>query len=235
MDMKAGECMKILIVEDHEKINALLTKFAKQDGHDVSQTYSAEEALDAIRKRSFDFIITDLMLPDMQGEALIRKIRDVSDIHIMVISAKKDVDDRIDVLSLGADDYLTKPFSVEEVMVKLQNTAKRIGHEKPLVYSFYDGELEVRPLGRKVVSNGRVVSLTTNEYDVFMYLLKHPNRVFTRDEIIIALFSESEAFDRVVDAYIKNIRKELNDDPKNPRYIKTVYGRGYQFVGERDD
>lgn len=227
--------MRILIVEDHREINSLLARFARQDQHLVKQAYSAEAALSLIKETDFDVIITDLMLPDMQGEELIKVVRNISDVFIMVISAKTQTEDRIDALSLGADDYLTKPFSVEEVMIRLKNLSKRIDKERPLLYSFYQGELTLSPLDRRVVFKGRDLSLTAHEFDVLHHLLSHPGRVFSRDDLIMSLFSESEAFDRVIDAFIKNIRKALKDDPKQPRYIKTIFRQGYQFVGDLDD
>ncbi|MBN2877642.1 MAG: response regulator transcription factor [Bacilli bacterium] len=227
--------MKLLIVEDHIKINSLLAKFARQDGHTVKQSYSAEEALGQLKKQDFDVILTDLMLPDMQGEELIETIRDYSDVYIMVISAKTETEDRIDCLTLGADDFVVKPFSVEEVMLKLRNVSRRYEKERPVLFSFNQKELTLSVLDRRVTFRGNPVSLTAYEYDVLYYLMSHPKQVFSRDDLILTLFEDSDAFDRVIDAYIKNIRKKLNEDPKNPKYIKTVFRQGYQFVGELDD
>lgn len=227
--------MRILIIEDHKKINTLLATFARQDHHKVKQTFSAEEALDVISKETFDMIITDLMLGDMQGEELIQRIRSVSDIYIMVISAKTELSDKLDVLGLGADDYLTKPFSIEEVMAKLANIEKRLVTLQPLTYSFYQGELAVKPLEHSAMFQQRKLDFTANEFEVLVYLMQHPNRVFSRMELLDILFKESEAYDRIIDVYVKNIRKKLHDQPKQPRYIKTVFGLGYQFVGELDD
>lgn len=227
--------MKILIVEDHYKINALLARFLRQEEHFAKQSYSAEEALGYLKKDKFDMIITDLMLPDMQGEDLIKTIREISDIYIMVISAKTEITNRIDVINMGADDFITKPFSVEEVLAKIKNISKRISGNKSIIYIYNDRELEINPLDHLVKYKGQPVNLTAYEYNVLIYLQKHPNKIFSREEIIMALFEESEAFDRVIDAYIKNIRNKLEDNPKNPKYIKTVFGVGYQFIGKKDD
>ncbi|MBU1141491.1 MAG: response regulator transcription factor [Firmicutes bacterium] len=227
--------MKLLIVEDSPKINQLLTLFAKQDGHDVSQAFSAESAIEHIRKTSFDVIITDLMLPDMQGEELIQIARSISDVYIIVVSAKSDLHDKLDVLTQGADDYITKPFNVEEIMIKLKNVQKRISNKHPLVHSYDHGNLKIFPMLREVELNQHLIDLTPHEFDVLWYLSNHPNRVYSRDEIIDACFTHSDAYDRVIDVYIKNIRKKLGDDTKISRYIKTHYSIGYQFVGEIDD
>ena len=227
--------MDILIVEDHRKINDLLARFASQDGHRPVQAYDAESALVELNRGHFDVILTDLMLPDMQGEEMIRRIRAVSDIYVMILSAKTEVSDRIEGLKIGADDYLTKPFSVEEVMAKLRNVEKRLASKEPVLRSYNGGELVVRPLARTIAFQGQPLDLTANEYDLFFHLLSHPQRVFTRDEILEAVFPDSDAYDRVIDAFVKNIRKKLGDDPDEPKYLRTVRGVGYQFAGRSDD
>jgi len=227
--------MRILIVEDHLKINELLGKFTRSENHQVVQTFSVEEAFDQLGKRQFDLVITDLMLPKLSGEDLIKKIREFSDIYIIVISAKTEITNKIEVLKLGADDYLTKPFSVRELLAKLENIEKRISQVKPVIYSYFSNELVVNPLNRKIILKGEIVNLTKYEYDIFLFLVENPHQVFSREQIIEHLFSESEAYDRVIDVYIKNIRKALADSANQPRYIKTHYGLGYQFVGEIDD
>jgi len=227
--------MRILIVEDHQKIRDLLGLFAKQEGHHATLAKSAEEALSILSKGGFDVIITDLMLPDIQGEELIKKIRFSSDVYIMVISAKIDIDARLDVISLGADDYIIKPFSVEEVMAKLKNVQKRMVTHHPIIRSFYQGELRLIPLSREVEFKQRLVTFTKSEFDVLWHLVNHHHKVFSRDELINYVSQDSEAFDRVIDAYVKNIRKKIGDDAIHPHFIKTHYGIGYQFVGEQDD
>jgi len=223
--------MKILIVEDHYTINNLLARFARSDNHQVTQTYTVEEALKALTEQNFDVIITDLMMPNLQGEDLIKQVRKLSDIYIIVISAKVELDEKIDVLKLGADDYLTKPFSVEEVMIKLKNISSRIIQNKPLIYSFNDNELLIYPLKRQVILKNAIIELTPYEYDILYFLIKNAKQILSRDQIINAVAYDSVATDRVIDAFIKNLRKKLND----PKYIKTHYGIGYEFVGEKDD
>jgi DNA-binding response OmpR family regulator len=225
--------LKILIVEDHRKINDILTKLTRGEGYHVVQAYDGGEALEELSKQAFNIVITDLMLPSIQGEDLIRQIRKQSDIYILVISAKTDLGEKIDVLKLGADDYLTKPFSVQEVMVKLANLKKRLKVDNSLVISFYQDELVIKTLERKVLFKNKELTLTKYEYDVLLFLIKNPNQVLSRDQIISALNSDSEAYDRVIDVYIKNIRRKLEDKAKTPRYIKTYYGLGYEFIGEQ--
>ena len=227
--------MNILIVEDHIKINYLLTSFARGENHQVTQAYTVEDALEILNQKEFDLIITDLMLPQMQGEDLIKEIRKISDIYILVISAKSDIDDKLDVLRLGVDDYITKPFSVNEVMIKINNIEKRLGTKEPIVFSIEQGLIKVLPLKRDVYFKELLVQLTKNEYDVLWFLIKNKHQIFSRDQLLNQLFSESEAYERVIDVYIKNIRKKLSDEFNQPELIKTHYGLGYQFVGEIDE
>ena len=227
--------MKILIVEDHYTINNLLARFARSDNHVVSQVYNVEDALKVLALDKFDVIITDLMMPNLQGEDLIKQVRKISDIYIIVISAKVDIEEKIDVLKLGADDYLTKPFSVEEVMIKLKNVSVRLNQKHPLFFSFNHGELLVYPLKRQVIVKGEAIELTPYEYDTLYFLIKNTKQVLTRDQIINSLDNDSLATDRVIDAFIKNLRKKLDCHVNDPKYIKTHYGVGYEFIGEEDD
>lgn len=227
--------MRILVVEDYKKMNDLITMFARQDGHEVKQAFSAEAAITLLSETMFDICILDLMLPNMQGEELIQSIRTKSDIYIMVISAKIDVNNRIDALSLGADDFINKPFSMEEVMLKLKNIEKRVSVKSPLVLSFNHGDLIIKPLTREVIVDNISAMLTKYEYDILLHLVKHSNSILSRDDIQTACFSDSDAFDRVIDTFIKNIRRKIDGFKGHQSYIKTHYGLGYQFVGERDE
>lgn len=226
--------MKTLIVEDYPKINQLLAMYARNDGHEVKQVYNGEEALAAVHHEKFDIILLDLMLPGIQGEELIKQIRKVSDIYIIVLSAKIDIKDRVDVITLGADDYMIKPFSIDEVMAKLKNVEKRLVVNHPTIYTFNHSHLKVLPLSREVLVNNQLINLTQYEYDVLWHLLSHPNVVFSRDMIIEQCFLDSDAYDRVIDVFIKNIRKKI-DLTSELSYIKTHYGIGYQFVGVKDE
>lgn len=225
--------MKLLIVEDYPKINHLLATYARKHEHEVVQVYDGEQALNAIQSQKFDVIVLDLMLPDIQGEDLIRHIRRFSDVYIIVVSAKIDVENRIDVITIGADDYITKPFSIDEVMAKLKNVEKRLLIRHPTIFSFNQSHLQVIPSRREVLVNHQVISLTPYEYDLLYHLLSNPNMVFSRDMIIEQCYRDSEAYDRVIDVFVKNIRRKIDPSPYHS-YIKTHYGVGYQFIGVPD-
>ena len=226
--------MNVLVVEAYPKINQLLAMYARNDGHEVKQVYNGEEALAAVHHEKFDIILLDLMLPGIQGEELIKQIRKESDVYIIVLSAKIDIKDRVDVITLGADDYMIKPFSIEEVMAKLKNVEKRLVVNHPTIYTFNHSHLKVLPLSREVFVHNQLINLTQYEYDILLHLLSHPNIVFSRDMIIEQCFSNSDAYDRVIDVFIKNIRKKI-DFYSEKSYIKTHYGIGYQFVGVKDE
>ena len=226
--------MNILIVEDYKKINELLGVFSRQDGHKTYQVFDAESAMEIINKEKIDVILLDLMLPNMQGETFIKYIRQVSDVYIIVLSAKVDVKDRIDVISIGADDCISKPFSIEEVMAKLKNIQKRLVVNLPTLITFNNQYLKIVPLSREVYIKNELIFLTKYEYDVLWLLISNPNIVYTRDMIIAQCFQDSEAYDRVIDVFIKNIRKKIDDPNRDLSFIKTHYGIGYQFAGVKD-
>lgn len=227
--------MNVLIVEDYQKINDLLARYLRQDGHHVLQTTHANDALHLLKQQPVDVILLDLMLPDMSGESLIQTIRTFTSVYIMVISAKIDVEGKINTLSLGADDYVTKPFSMEEVMARLKNVEKRLTTTDQTIYTYDHGDLTIILASREVYVDGKRINLTKDEYDILIFLAKHPNRTFSREEIFQWVLPHSEAYDRIIDTHIKNIRKKIDTHPFEPSYIKTHYGIGYQFIGQKDE
>lgn len=227
--------MRILVIEDSVKINHMLTTFLKQLGYQVFQAYSGEEGVELFAKYSFDLVLTDLMLPNMQGEDLIRWIKRQSNCYIIAISAKSTLEDRLDVLHLGADDFIIKPFSIEEVLAKCQNIEKRVIAEEERVVSFNQGLFCIYPKQRKVMVGQQEVNLTKHEFNILWQLAKHRNSIHSREQLLDSCFEEPDAFDRVIDVHIKNIRKKLNVSPQMNGWIKTEYGVGYQFIGTFDD
>lgn len=223
--------MKLLIVEDHIKINQLLTTVLQQEGHEVTSAFTLQEALAYSRYQSFDVALIDLMLPDGTGESLITFLRQQGDTYVMVITAKVEVHQKLSALALGADDYITKPFSVEEVVLKVQNMHKRMETTMMKQIGFYHDELIIRTSDRRVLYHQYPLSITPNEYEILVYLQQHAHRIVSRDELFQRLLTESNAYDRMVDTYIKSLRKKLQDHPIQSRYIKTHYRLGYQFIG----
>jgi len=228
--------MKLLIVEDNLKINRLISMYAEQESHDVKSVYSAEEALSYLGENSVDLVVLDLMLKEMDGETFIEEIRKTSNVYIIVVSAKINVDSRVNALGMGADDYMQKPLSMEELMLKIKNLEPRLKsmEKKDSFSSFNGGNLIINKLNGHLSVHGEDVKLTQNEWRILVYLMENKGRTLSRDQILDHCINESDAYDRVVDVYVKNIRQKLRDSKKPWAFIQTVYGGGYRFVGEKD-
>lgn len=225
----------ILIVEDSTQINELLTLYISQEGYNVFSAHSAEEGLKLFKDNKIDLVVTDLMLPEMSGEDLVRTIRKSSNVFIIILTAKIHLDDKITGLKIGADDYLVKPFSTEVLLLKIRNFLKR-SVNVPNVLSFNKGELKLEESSNIALFKNNNIEFTANEYKILIYMAAHKRQIFSREQLLDYCFENShEVFDRIVDVYIKNIRKKLKEDSKDPKYIKTIYGLGYMFVGESDD
>ena len=190
-------------------------------------------ALEVFDDEEIHLIVLDLMLPKLSGEKVCSSIRAKSDVPIIMLTAKVDEDDKIEGLSIGADDYVTKPFSPRELVSRIKSLLRRSYRDsKPLAekMTFNNGDLEIDMKKMLVLKKGQNVHLTTNEFKVLMTLLTHPGQIFSREQLIQSSFGyEYDGFDRTIDTYIKNIRQKIEDDPKKPTYIITVYGIGYKF------
>ncbi|MDR2536442.1 MAG: response regulator transcription factor [Treponema sp.] len=225
-----AEQLTVLVVDDEPKIIELVASYLEKSGYKSLCAQTGKEALALFHQQPIALILLDLMLPDYSGEELCRKIRSRSSTPIIMMTAKVDEESVIHGLSIGADDYVTKPFSPRQLMARVQATLRRSGAEakkQPLVY----GNLTVDTENRRVSCNGAVINLTVNEYKLLFLLMSRPAKIFTRDEIIELIKGDDyDGFDRSIDTHIKNLRQKLGDDPKAPRYIMTIYGMGYRFV-----
>ena len=229
------EPKKVLVVEDEAKISEVIKSFLESKGFVVFVAENGKQAFGLIEKENLSLIILDLMLPDMTGEEICMKIRKTSRIPIIMVTAKVDEEDMLKGLGIGADDYITKPFSLKELFARIEVVLRRSSEDLIPLYnknSFKDGDLEVDFQSRTIKKQGRDVSLTPNEYKILAALIKYPNKVFTREELIrTALGDEFEGFDRAIDSHIKNIRQKIETDTKNPDYLITIHGTGYKFGG----
>jgi len=225
----------ILLVDDEVKITEVVKSYLENSGYQTACAYDGKQALSLFEKRSPVLVILDLMLPDMTGEDICRAIRKKSRVPIIMLTAKVEDADIITGLGIGADDYLTKPFSPKQLVARVEAVLRRVSSEAvPLVneFSFNDGELVIDGLRHEVRKNGQQVLLTPNEYKILMTMAKYPSKAFTREELIeFALGDDFDGFDRIIDTHIKNIRLKLGDDGRTPRYVMTVHGTGYKFGG----
>lgn len=223
----------ILIIDDDERLNRLLERFLRDFGLAVRSASHPEEGLKQLRRRPPDLVILDVMLPGMDGFSLCRAIRAESAVPIIMLTARGEVADKVVGLELGADDYLAKPFEPRELVARIHAVLRRRAPE-PLRPGAAYGELAIDFERRRVTLKGRVVELTTNEFAALALLVRHAGSVLTRDRILQELRGiDCEAFNRSVDITMSRIRQKLGDDPKAPEFIKTVWGAGYLFIGQR--
>lgn len=226
---------KILVVEDEEKIASVIKSFLESKGFSVLVAENGRKALELFHKEMVSLVLLDLMLPEITGEEVCRTLRLQSKVPIIMLTAKSSEADMLKGLGIGADDYITKPFSLKALYARIEAVLRRSGDEVlPLneQMSFGNGDLVIDLVNHRIIKQGNEVKLTPNEYKILVCLVKHPNRVYTRDELITLAFSEDfEGFDRTIDSHIKNLRSKIEDDSKNPVYVKTIYGVGYKFGG----
>lgn len=221
----------ILVVEDEKGISNIMKAYLEKENFTVLQAFDGVEAIKIFSTTPLSLIILDLMLPKMSGEEVCAKVRSRSNIPILMLTAKSELEDKVKGFKLGADDYLSKPFEPEELIARVHALLRRsnIGTPNASVITLENSNLIIDLDQMTVKKNGTEIFLTTNEFKILQTLLSNPNKVFTRDEIIELSFGiEYEAFDRAIDTHIKNIRAKIEDDPKHPVVIKTIYGMGYK-------
>ncbi|MCD6518622.1 MAG: response regulator transcription factor [Anaerolineae bacterium] len=221
---------KILVVDDEAQIVHVLRGYLEKAGFNVLTAYDGREALRIARQERPDLVILDLMLPEVDGLDVCRALRKDSDVPIIMLTARIEETDRIVGLELGADDYVTKPFSPREVVARvraiLRRTQPSISHEQPLSV----GELTLDPMKRTLTVRGKLVELTPTEFDLLRAMMAAPGRVFTRQQLLEASQGMAyEGYERTIDTHIKNLRKKIERDPRHPEYLLTVHGIGYKI------
>ena len=225
-----------MIIDDEVKITEVIKSYLERSGYEVYTAFNGEQSLEAFEKVQPALVILDLMLPDMSGEEICRRLRKQSRVPIIMLTAKIEEPDIIHGLDIGADDYLTKPFSPRQLTARVRALLRRSGPDTvPLanIMSFSKGDLVVDFTRHEVKKGGIAVNLTPNEFKLLATLLKYPKKVFTREELIRLVIGEDfEGYDRIIDTHIKNLRQKIEEDSKNPGYILTVHGVGYRFGGE---
>lgn len=223
---------KILIIDDDKKLNNLLKDFFSSYEYTVSTVIHPDEGLQMLYTFDPDIIILDIMLPDMDGFEVCRKIRKESTVPIIMLTARGEVTDRIVGLELGADDYMPKPFEPRELIARIQSVLRRTKNiSKSSTLNF--NELTIELKSQKVILKEDNLDLTTMEFELLKYFAKNPDIVLNRDQIIEKLKGfDWDSYDRSIDVLISRLRNKLKDDPKNPSFIKTIWGRGYMFLGE---
>lgn len=219
----------ILVVDDEIKIIEVISLYLKNEGYEVVSATNGREAIDKYKANDIDLIILDLMLPDISGEDVCREIRAISDVPIVMLTAKTDESSVLNGYSLGSDDYITKPFSPKQLVAKVNALFKRVIKIESSKISFND-DLIIDLRSSEVIKDNNLVNLTPSEYKILTILAKNPQKVFTREELLDYIIGENDyVYDRIIDTHIKNLRAKIESDSKNPRYIKTVRSLGYKF------
>jgi DNA-binding response OmpR family regulator len=223
---------KVLVVDDEPKIVRLVQAYLERAGFQVIPAYYGREALDLFRREEPALIVLDLMLPDIDGMDVARKIRKESDVPIIMLTARTEEADRVAGLELGADDYVVKPFNPRELVARVRAVLRRSeGLMKPRVIEA--GDLVIDLDSHEVRVQGKRISLTPTEFQLLVTMAEQPGRVFTRLQLIDTLYGTTYATsDRTVDTHIKNLRRKIEPDPKRPQYVLTVHGVGYKFQGQ---
>jgi DNA-binding response OmpR family regulator len=226
----------VLVVDDEPKIVEVVGSYLKKAGFIPVCAENGAQALEVFEKERPCLVILDLMLPDLSGEVVCRRLRARSRVPIIMLTAKVEDADAVRGLGLGADDYVTKPFSPRQLMARVEAVLRRAaGEAAPLarVLTFGGEDLLIDAAAVEVRKGGTLVSVTPSEFRLLSALAANPGRVFSRDELIThALGEDFNGFDRTIDAHVKNLRQKIETDPRNPRYILTVHGLGYRFRAE---
>jgi len=225
---------KILVVDDEPQIVDLLRSYLERDGFTVKHASDGEAALDALRQVQPDLVLLDVMLPRLDGREVCKRIRAEGTTPIIMLTARDEETDKLLGLELGADDYITKPFSPREVVARVRAVLRR-GSREGAATLIHAGDLTIDLRAHEVTLGGRRVDLTPTEFRLLETLAGHPNQVFTRMQLIDRVQGHAfEGYERTVDAHIKNLRGKVEPDPRTPRYVLTVYGVGYKFSGGED-
>ena len=225
---------KILVVDDKKELRTLIKQYLSQEGFEVIQAEDGQKALYAARQEKPDLILLDLMMPEMGGYEFMRVYSRESDTPTIILTAKLDENDKVLGLELGADDYITKPFSMRELTARIRAVLRRV--EKTTVEAdiLRVADITLDRIGRIVTVTGEPVDLTPSEFDILATLMAAPGRAFSRLELLERLQGSAyEGYERTIDVHIRNLRGKIEPDQDQPRYVETVYGVGYRFAPRR--
>ncbi len=225
-----GNRLKIYLIEDDLEMQELLVDYLQNHDYSVMAFDDPTVALEALgTKNDCDLVILDLMLPKLDGFDVCKKIRSINDVPIIISSARGNLGDKVAAFEYGADDYLAKPYEPKELLIRMDAIFRRI---KGLVGLQQIGEFQIDERKMEILQDGHLLELTRIEYEILVLLLRHPNQVLSREYISGHLKGEhSNLKDRAIDMHISNLRSKLLDDVKSPKYIKSIWGVGYKFIG----
>jgi DNA-binding response OmpR family regulator len=221
---------QILIVDDEKKMVGIIRTYLEQEGYRTLEAYDGRQALEVFASEQPDLVVLDVMMPRLDGLGFCRQVRETSNTPIIILSAKSEEDDRLIGLELGADDYVTKPFSMRELHARMKSILRRFAENREGAESVTCGPLTVDRMSHRVQVDGAEVPLTRTEFEILLVLASDPERVFSRRDLMEAASGEFfEGYDRTVDAHVGNIRKKIAERCDGLAVVETVYGVGYRF------
>jgi two-component system alkaline phosphatase synthesis response regulator PhoP len=221
----------VLVVEDELKISRLIRDYLESAGFAVIEATDGPSAVSMSRSHRPDMVVLDLGLPGMDGLDVTRRIRETSSVPIIMVTARVEETDRIVGLELGADDYITKPFSPKELVARIRAVLRRADATLGGGELIRAGEVTLDIPKRRVIVRGEEVTLTATEFDLLLTMARHPGRIYTRAQLLDGVHGVAfDSYERSIDAHIKNIRRKIEVDPRHPEFVRTVYGVGYRFA-----
>lgn len=222
----------ILLIDDDDKLGARLSTYFERFGLDLVSATHPDEGVRILRRQPIDLVLLDIMLPDKNGFEVCRELRVHSRVPIIMLTARGELSDRVVGLELGADDYVAKPFEPRELVARIQSVLRRAAPTSRALGSLHFGDLSIDLEQKAARLGGQIVNLTTMEYNLLELLASAPGRIFSRDDILNHLSGiDAQVFSRSVDIAVSRLRQKLHDNSKQPRFIKTMWGSGYAFVG----
>jgi len=229
----------ILLVEDEKNISDIVKSYLESGGYEIITAFNGLTGLKLYQSNNIDLVILDLMLPDIDGFKVCKLIREIGETPIIILTSKIKDTDIISCLNIGADDYVTKPFSPGQLLARVKAILRRVSHEGKgkakgikKTLEFPNINLSIDPEYRELFVNGNKIILTPAEFNIISYISKYPNKIFTREELISGIFGDDYfGYDRTIDVHIKNLRKKIEEDTRNPRIVVTIHGIGYKFCG----
>jgi DNA-binding response OmpR family regulator len=221
----------VLVVDDEPIVREVVVRYLAREGHETLEAADGHAARDAIERAELDLVVLDVMLPGTDGLELCRWIRARSELPVIMLTARGEEADRIVGLELGADDYVTKPFSPRELAARVRSVLRRAGPDRRAEERLAFGDIELERATREVRKGGDEVRLTVKEFDLLWFLASHPRRVFSRDQLMASVWGYTAALDTgTVTVHVRRLREKVEDDPSEPKYLETVWGIGYRLA-----
>ncbi len=227
---------RVLVCDDEKDIVSALEIYLMSEGYEVVKTYNGREALEAVKLQEIHLVLMDIMMPVMDGIQAMAEIRKISNVPVILLTAKSEDTDKVLGLTIGADDYVTKPFNPVELQARVKSQIRRymlLGGGTPVTEKLTVGGIEVDDKSKEVTLDGELVNLTRTEYDILKLLLEHKGEVFSPNQIYEKVWKDDPfGTENTVAVHIRHLREKIEYDPANPRYLKVVWGRGYKMEGE---